>query len=175
MDIFRYLYVSNNKLEISKYSETIQNIKNINSRDNKKKDFCKKVKNYFLDEDNILHEKILVSENESVDDDKKIINEGKKTYYLFKIPEKLNILEYLNNLHKEDEHRGITSLRNYLYDNNIYIEGSSFLTDYTVKQCSSCAQKNKTKYKRKPAKQIITYFPKQRYIMDITELPVELK
>ena len=53
VDIFRYLYVSNNKLEISKYSENIQNIKNINSRDNKKIDFRKKVKNYFLDEDDI--------------------------------------------------------------------------------------------------------------------------
>ena len=86
VDIFRYLYVFNNKLEISKYSENMQNIKNINSRDNKKRDFRKKVKNYFLDEDNILHKKILVSKNESIDNDKKIINEGKKNYYLFKIP-----------------------------------------------------------------------------------------
>jgi len=51
-------------------------------------------------------------------------------------------------LHKEDGHRGIASLRNHLYDNNIYIEGSSFLAEYTDKQCAFCLKKNKTKYKR---------------------------
>jgi hypothetical protein len=78
VDIFRYLYLSNNMLEISKYSENIQNIKNINSRDNKKIDFRKKVKNYFLDEDDILHKKILVSKNESIDNDKKSLTKEKK-------------------------------------------------------------------------------------------------
>ena len=81
----------------------------------------------------------------------------------------------MQNIHKEDGHRGITSLRHYLYDNNIFIEGINFLTEYIVKNCESCAEKNKTKYKREPAKQIITFYPKQRYIMDLTELPKELK
>ena len=68
------------------------------------------------------------------------------------------------NIHKEDGHRGITSLRNYLYNNNIFIEGVNYLTEYTVKNCESCAEKNKTKYKREYAKQIITFYPKLRYI-----------
>ena len=49
------------------------------------------------------------------------------------------------------------------------------MTDYIVKNCVSCSGKNKTKIKREPSKQIITYYPRQRYIMDITELPIELK
>ena len=81
----------------------------------------------------------------------------------------------MQNIHKEDGHRGITSLRQYLYNNNIFIEGINFLTEYIVKNCESCVEKNKTKYKREPAKQIITFYPKQRYIMDLTELPKELK
>ena len=84
-------------------------------------------------------------------------------------------MNYLQNLHKEEGHRGISSLREYLYNNNIYFEGSSFLTEYIVKTCKSCAEKNKTKYVREPSKQIITYYPKQRYIIDLTEIPIELK
>ena len=79
----------------------------------------------------------------------------------------------MQNIHKEDGHRGITSLRQYLYNNNIFIEGINFLTEHTAKNCESCAEKNKTKYKKEPAKQIITFYPKQRYIMDLTELPKE--
>ena len=82
----------------------------------------------------------------------------------------MDILNYLQNLHKEEGHWGISSLREYLY-NNIYFERSSFLTEYIVKTCKSCAEKNKTKYVRGPSKQIITYYPKQRYIMDLTEYP----
>ena len=59
------------------------------------------------------------------------------------IPETLDILNYLQNLHKEEGHRGINSLREYLYNNNIYFEGSSFLTEYIVKTCKSCAEKTK--------------------------------
>ena len=53
----------------------------------------------------------------------------------------------------------------------MYIEGSSFLTEYIIKNCIQCNEKRGISFKREPAKQIITYYPKQRYIMDITELP----
>ena len=51
-------------------------------------------------------------------------------------------------MHKEDGHKGIASLRKYLDYHNIYIEGSTYLTDYIVKNCTSCAGKNKNKIKR---------------------------
>ena len=41
-DIYRYLYVYNNELKISRYSNKIINIKKISTRDNKKRDFRKK-------------------------------------------------------------------------------------------------------------------------------------
>ena len=49
------------------------------------------------------------------------------------------------------------------------------MTKYTIKNCSSCSGKNKNKSKSEPSKQIITYYPKQRYVMDLTEIPIELK
>ena len=45
------------------------------------------------------------------------------------------------------------------------------LTEYIIKNCIQCNEKRGISFKREPAKQIITYYPKQRYIMDITELP----
>ena len=87
----------------------------------------------------------------------------------------MDILSYLFSIHKDDGHKGIASLRQYLAYNNIYFEGYTYLTEYVVKNCVSCAGKNKNKLKREPPKQIITFCPRQRYIMDITELPLELK
>ena len=49
-NIFRYLYISNNDLDITKYSDKINRIKSPKSRDNKKRDFRKKTKLYYLDE-----------------------------------------------------------------------------------------------------------------------------
>ena len=87
----------------------------------------------------------------------------------------MDILSYLFSIHKDDWHKGIASLRQYLAYNNIYFEGYTYLTEYVVKNCVSCAGKNKNKLKREPPKQIITFCPRQRYIMYITELPLELK
>ena len=112
-DIFRYLYVSNNNLDITKYSYKINSIKSTKSRDNKKRDFRKKAKLYHLDENNILYKKRLVKEK-IVDKNKKIIKQNNNEYFLMNIPETIDIIEYLYNLHKEDSHRGISSLRNYL-------------------------------------------------------------
>ena len=87
----------------------------------------------------------------------------------------LDIIVYLTEIHKDDGHKGIASLRQYLSNNNIYFKGITYLTEYVVKNCTSCAGKNKNKLKRESPKQIITFYPRQRYIMDITELPIELK
>ena len=115
-----------------------------------------------MDENNVLYKKILIKEKDKLEN-KKIIIENNKNYALLKIPETLDILNYLMKLHKEDGHNGIVSLKEYLYNNNIYIDGSSFLIECIVKCCKSCEEKNKTKYVREPAKQIITYYPKQYY------------
>ena len=48
------------------------------------------------------------------------------------------------------------------------------MTEYKQINCESCTEK-KIKYKRESIKQIIKLYPKQRCIMDLTELPKELK
>ena len=165
-DIFRYLYINNKSLDITKYSDKINSIKNLIIRDNKKRDFRKKKKSYYLDENDKLFKKILIKYKNFDITNKRIISENNNNYLLLSyIPETSDILTYLQNIHIEDCNRGITSLRNYLINNNIFIEGVNFLTEYTVKNCETCPKKNKTKYKREPAKQIITFYPKQRWTL----------
>ena len=60
-DIYRYLYIEKYNLNISKYSETVNNIKPKNRRENKKRELRKKYKKYYLDDDNKLCRKIIVN------------------------------------------------------------------------------------------------------------------
>jgi hypothetical protein len=171
-EIIKYLYVEKCNLNISRYPEYINKIKKIILG---KKEFRNKCHKFYLDDNKKLCKLISIRDNENYNINSKYITYQKQQYRLAYIPETKNILEYLYNIHIEDGHKGITSLRNYLVYNNIYFEGSTFLTDYIVKNCTSCSGKNKTKLKREPSKQIITFYPKQRYIMDLTEIPIDLK
>lgn len=55
------------------------------------------------------------------------------------------------------------------------MDGATFLTNYILKNCVTCLGKTrKVKIKREPSKQILTYYPRQRYVMDLSELPYEL-
>ena len=67
-------------------------------------------------------------------------------------------------------------MRKKLEENNIFFVGSSFLIGCVVKNCISFGEKNKKSVlKREPGKKILTFYPKQRYIIYITEIPNELK
>ena len=91
------------------------------------------------------------------------------------IPENLNILEFLNNLHIEDGHRGIKSLRNYILQRGYYIDGSTYLIDKTINYCNIClAKTERIKLKKEPGKQIITHYPRKRFVMDLLELPNDI-
>ena len=76
-------------------------------------------------------------------------------------------------MHTEDNHRGISSLKNIIREKLIYFEGITFMTDLTVKKYVKCSKKNKAVLKREPSRQIVTFYPKQRFVMDVTELPDE--
>ena len=55
-----------------------------------------------------------------------------------------------------------------------YIEGITYLSNYIIKFCVVyLGRSSRTKLKRELVKQIITKFPKWRYVMDLTELPFE--
>ena len=98
-DIFRYLYINNKSLDITKYSDKINSIKNLNTRDNKKRDFIKKTKSYYLDENDKLFKKILIKEKNFDITNKSIISENNNNYLLSYIPETSDILTYLQNIH----------------------------------------------------------------------------
>jgi len=174
-DIYRYLYVIKYNLELSRYPENINAITRKNTKENKKRDFRKKANKFYLDKDNKLYKKFLIKANEEEKINRKYLVINNNKYILKRIPEKLDIIEYLNDLHIKENHRGILSLRNYLVDHDIYIEGSSFLTNYTIKNCVTCTQKFSSNLKKRPCQQIISFYPKQRYLMDLTELPMTLK
>ena len=56
----------------------------------------------------------------------KILEIDKNKYILLYMPETLNIIEYIYEMHKEDGHKGIISLRKYLIQNHIYFEGNIY-------------------------------------------------
>jgi len=79
-------------------------------------------------------------------------------------------------LHKEDDHRGINSLRNNVSEKGYYVEGIIFLSNYILKSCIVCLGKSsRFKLRREPPKQIIINYPKQWYVMDLTELSFEFQ
>ena len=130
-DIFIYLYCNNNNiLDIEKYPTYITKLAK-NLRDGKK-NFRNHAKTFFLDKNNQLYKK--VKKNKNFQYEQKIIQItlNKITYVLLKIPEVLDLLNFLYKLHSEDNHRGINSLRFYLLERRYYEEGSTFIIKYII-------------------------------------------
>ena len=76
-------------------------------------------------------------------------------------------MTFLYKLHLADSHHGIKSLRNYILDRGYFIEGSSYLIRYIINNCHVCLSKNKSVSLREPSGQILTRYPKQRFVMDL--------
>ena len=101
----------------------------------------------------------------------KEIEEEKEKFVLLKIPQTFDVLKFLEDLHSEDGHREINSSRNYIIQRNFYVDGATILTNYILKNCATCLEKTRrVKLKREPSKQILTFYPRQRYVMDLSEL-----
>ena len=69
-------------------------------------------------------------------------------------------------------YRDINALRTYILSKGLYFRGISYIKEYIVKNSVQCSEKRGISFKREPTKQIITYYPKQRNIMDLTETPI---
>ena len=127
-----------------------------------------------MDENNKLYRKSLLDKKDKEYNNKfnlkKIILDTQE-YGLLIVPEVLDILDYINNLHIEDAHKGIISLRNYISEQNIYLEGITFIVKFIINNCESYNEKGKKTMKRESPKRILTYYHKQRYLMDLTDLP----
>ena len=92
-----------------------------------------------------------------------------------KIPEVLDLLNFLYKLQSEDNHREINNLRLYLLERWYYIEGSTFIIKYIINNCTTYNINCRSTLKREPVKQIITYYPKERYVRDLSDFHVEFK
>ena len=94
-----------------------------------------KYNKYYLDEYNKLYRKIEIK-NKNINKlniNAKTVEINEILYHLLYIPETLDIISYLNSLHIEDGHKGITSLGQYLINNNIFFEGYNFNKIYSKK------------------------------------------
>lgn len=127
----------------------------------KKKIFRNHAKTFFLDENNQLYKKIKKNKNFQYEPKIKQITQNKITYVLLKIPQVLDILDFIGKLHSEDDHRGINSLRHYLLERGYYVEGSTFIIKYIINNCTTCNINCRNNVKREPVKQIITFYPKE--------------
>ena len=88
-----------------------------------------------------------------------------KKYYIAFYNEKKSIIE---NLHILSCHRGINTLYNLVWK-NIFYDLKSY-----IKNCPICEQIHKNIYKKPPIKQILTNFPKERYVADLIEIDKDI-
>lgn len=72
-------------------------------------------------------------------------------------------------------HCGINSLREFLLIRGYYVEGLIVIMKYIINNCTTFKINCRNKVKREPVKQIITYYPKEWYALDLSELRVEFK
>ena len=77
-------------------------------------------------------------------------------------------------MHSNTSHQGISNFRILLNDRGIYLVGLTFLIEYTVNNCVKCAQEHKNVLRPEKPGIILTYYPKQHFVMDITYLNKEL-
>ena len=121
--------------------------------------------------------------NEIVDnldfEDNKITNLNKQNnlrdYSLYVIPYKINEFEFIKNIHERINLHNWNDTRKEFLKNRYYYIGYTYDIKYVCTRCPQCAQKNRNFFKREPSKYILFNKPRDSYIMDITEIPLNLK
>ena len=87
-----------------------------------------------------------------------------------------NIHKYIYDIHKQFGHRNHNSIREELKKRHIYFKGIYSTIKKVCLSCGICNIKIKTKIaKREKAKLIIFNKPRSRYIVDITDIPTEIR
>ena len=90
------------------------------------------------------------------------------------IPNVKNVIELIEKIHKFINHQSYSKIKEKLNEYKIYYKGISYDALNITNLCNVCIQNNAVFYKREPCKQIIMSKPKDRYLMDITYIPIEL-
>ena len=104
-----------------------------------------------------------------------LIVENSQNYVLMHVPFTKDIITFLKNIHSKILHRGVNGLRLELIKRRIYYFGISKDIKRVISECAICKIKNsKVKlYKKEKFKTIIFKRPRDRYIADITQIPIE--
>jgi hypothetical protein len=94
---------------------------------------------------------------------------------LFQVPFTKNIIEYLRTIHSKTCHRGINSLRTELISRKVYYLGIMKDIKTVISHCLICKLKrNKIDLSKKEKFNLIIFKrPKDRYIADLTYIPLE--
>ena len=191
-NIYNYLYKRNIDPKGANYPKYIYNSEN---QENKKRLFRRKANNYEIDKNGYLCYKIpyyglgednsnsssfeekeeeIISEKHNK---KKLSNKNKNFYFekglysLYIIPFKINEYTLIRNIHENINHRNWEDTRKEFKKQKYYYRGYINDIKYIVSNCTQCNQKNFKFYKKEKCKTIIFDEPKDRYVIDLTDLP----
>ena len=112
--------------------------------------FLRIADNYILDDNNNLY--IKYYKKNAGNKKKDITNNTRKKFVefeYFEVPFTKNIYEYLSSIHKQMNHRGITSLREELIKRKISYFGINNDIKKVINNCSVCMLKRNTNLKKK--------------------------
>ena len=159
-DIFVYLYNKKYNNDINLYPRSIKIISDMNKRNNKKRKFRRSYKNFEINKDNRLIQK---RKYRNIFDGKIYVD----YFLIITIEEFENIIKMI---HDKNGHRGIKYIINEFKSKNLYCKGlESNIINY-IKNCKVCSQNKNNIFVKPPNKQIISKYPMERILLDITYL-----
>ena len=196
-NMYNYIYQRKQTLNEANYPKYIYEFTDEITIETKKRAFRKAAENYEIDNLGYLCYKIpdkeedesTESENDSQDENNKIketkvkLQSKKKSkkelikcgqFSLYRILYQVNEYELIKNIHEQNNHRNWEDTRKEFKKLKYYYRGYINDIKYIISKCSACYQKNSKFFKREKCKTIIFDNPKDRYVLDITELPVNI-
>ena len=175
----KYLFLLSKKLgnKYRKYPDYILNEADANIAINKKHTFRISCYNYEINDNLQLCFKY--SYDKKQEKNKKFKNnrhilKKENEYELRIIPNVNNVIGLIEKIHKLINHQSYSKIKEKIKEFNIYYKGISYDSLNITNLCKVCIQNNAVFYKREPCKQIIMSKPKDRYLMDLTYIPIEL-
>ena len=195
-NMYNYLLQRKNNPNTSNYPKYIYYNLEPTEIETKKRAFRKKAENFEIDKFGYLCYKLPdldesssnSSEDVSDEETKKIVDQNNKLekknkknkkeliklgkYTLYKIPYQENEFELIKKIHVQKNHRNWEDTRKEMKKLRYYYKGYVNDIKYIISNCPVCCEKNINFYKRESCKTIIFDYPKDRYVLDLTDLPL---
>ena len=161
----------------------INSVIDYKEKENKKRYFRKKVNKYFYYNNNLYiirnkkafetnHKILSLLALNKVKEIEDLINNNPT---IFLVPKLFECRKKLNDFHISTHHRGYDTLIKKFNDEKIYWKGISQDINFYILNCSICQCKNHSHFKNPFIKQILFNKPKDRYIIDLTNCPDNIK